>query len=87
MAGDPLAAVILVGLGFNELSMSSAALASVKRALEAFNLLECRQLATKALASESGENVLQLVGHAFIEKQLHLLVPPNLRESFEMEVS
>ncbi|HAN80354.1 MAG TPA: phosphoenolpyruvate-protein phosphotransferase PtsP, partial [Gammaproteobacteria bacterium] len=87
MAGDPLAAVILVGLGFNELSMSSAALASVKRALGAFSLLECRQLAKKALASESGENVLRIVGHAFIEKQLHLLVPPNLRESFEMEGS
>ncbi len=87
MAGDPLAAVLLVGLGFNELSMSSAALASVKRALGAFHLRECRQLATKALASESGENVLRIVGHAFMKKQLHLLVPPNLRESFVMEVS
>ncbi|MBU25972.1 MAG: phosphoenolpyruvate--protein phosphotransferase [Gammaproteobacteria bacterium] len=86
MAGDPLAAVLLVGLGFNELSMSSAALASVKRALGAFNLSECRQLAAKALKSESGEHVLRIVGHAFMEKQLHLLVPPNLRESLEMEV-
>ena len=54
MAGDPLAAVLLVGLGFNELSMSSAALVSVKRALGAFHLRECKQLAAKALRSESG---------------------------------
>ena len=87
MAGDPLAAVLLVGLGFNELSMSSAALVSVKRALGAFHLRECKQLAAKALRSESGEQVLRMVGHAFMGKQLHLLVPPNLRESLEMEVS
>ena len=59
MAGDPLAAVLLVGLGFNELSMSSAALVSVKRALGAFHLRECKQLAAKALKSESGEQVLR----------------------------
>ena len=67
--------------------MSSAALVSVKRALGAFHLRECKQLAAKALKSESGEHVLRIVGHAFMGKQLNLLVPPNLRESLEMEVS
>ena len=81
MAGDPLAAVLLVGLGFKELSMSSAALAQVKRALGAFSLKECQSLAQQALAMESGVEVLHIVAQAFIDKDLNLLVPPNLRES------
>lgn len=81
MAGDPLAAVLLVGLGFKELSMSSAALAQVKRALGAFSSKECQSLAQQALAMESGVEVLHIVGQAFIDKDLNLLVPPNLRES------
>jgi phosphotransferase system enzyme I (PtsP) len=81
MAGDPLAAVLLVGLGFNELSMSSAALAQVKRALGAFSLAECQSLATQALTRESGAQVLRIVAQVFIDKDLSLLVPPNLRES------
>ncbi len=81
MAGDPLAAVLLVGLGFKELSMSSAALAQVKRALGAFSSKECQSLAQQALAMESGIEVLHIVAQAFIDKDLNLLVPPNLRES------
>ena len=81
MAGDPLAAVLLVGLGFKELSMSSAALAQVKRALGAFSSKECQSLAQQALAMESGVEVLHIVAQAFIDKDLNLLVPPNLRES------
>lgn len=81
MAGDPLAAVLLVGLGFKELSMSSAALAQVKRALGAFSSKECQYLAQQALAMESGVEVLHIVAQAFIDKDLNLLVPPNLRES------
>ena len=81
MAGDPLAAVLLVGLGFKELSMSSAALAQVKRALGAFSSKECQSLAQQALAMESGVEVQHIVAQAFIDKDLNLLVPPNLRES------
>ena len=81
MAGDPLAAVLLVGLGFKELSMSSAALAQVKRALGAFSSKECQSLAQQALAMESGVEVLHIIAQAFIDKDLNLLVPPNLRES------
>jgi phosphotransferase system enzyme I (PtsP) len=81
MAGDPLAAILLVGLGFNELSMSSAALAQVKRALGAFSSAECQSLATQALTRESGVQVLRIVAQVFMDKDLSLLVPPNLRES------
>ena len=87
MAGDPLAAVLLVGLGFNELSMSAAALAQVKRALGAFSTAECQSLAALALTRESGIQVLRIVAQAFIDKNLNLLVPPNLRESLEVGIA
>jgi phosphotransferase system enzyme I (PtsP) len=87
MAGDPLAAVLLVGLGFNELSMSSGALASVKRALGTFSSAECRLLAEQALQSESGQHVLRRIAQVFVEKQLNLLVPPNLRETLQVEMA
>jgi phosphotransferase system enzyme I (PtsP) len=87
MAGNPLAAVLLVGLGFNELSMSSAALAQVKRALGEFSSVECRMLAEEALTRESGVQVLRIVAQAFIDKHLNLLVPPNLRESLEVGIA
>ena len=81
MAGNPLAAVLLVGLGFNELSMSSATLAQVKRAIGVFSLAECQSLVEQALQQESGAQVLQIVAQAFFDNGLGLLVPPNLRES------
>ena len=86
MAGNPLAAVLLVGLGFTELSMSASALASVKNALSAFSIKECSVLASEALASESGEQVLLIIAKAFIAKELRLLVAPNLRELIEVVV-
>jgi phosphotransferase system enzyme I (PtsP) len=87
MAGDPLAAVLLVGLGFDELSMSSSALAQVKRALSMFHVAECKALAEQALMKESGVQVLRIIAEAFIEKNLNLLVPPNLRESLEVGIA
>jgi len=56
-------------------------LAQVKRALGAFSSKECQFLAQQALAMESGVEVLHIVAQAFIDKDLNLLVPPNLRES------
>ena len=84
MAGNPLAAVLLVGLGFTELSMSASTLASVKNALRAFSIKECSFLASEALASESGEQILLNIAEAFIAKELRLLVAPNLREIIEV---
>ena len=80
MAGDPMASALLIGLGFDELSMSAASLAQVKRTLGEFSLPECRELATKAIQSTSGHEVIQVMADAMMIRGLSLLVPPGLRE-------
>ncbi len=44
MASDPIAALVLVGLGYTELSMNVSYLAKVKRAISRFDLCELQQL-------------------------------------------
>ncbi|MDR3221391.1 MAG: phosphoenolpyruvate--protein phosphotransferase [Candidatus Accumulibacter sp.] len=51
LAGDPLGARILTGLGVSELSMSAQDIAAVKTALRAETFLSLQQLAQRALAA------------------------------------
>jgi phosphotransferase system enzyme I (PtsI) len=50
MAGQPLQAVLLVGLGFRSLSMAPSAIPRVKEALRAIRAAEARALAERCLA-------------------------------------
>lgn len=85
MAGDPMAAVLLVGLGFDELSMSGSSLAKVKRAIQAFDRSDCESLATLAVSLESGEQVLHVLAETFLKHGLSLLLPPSLRDTLALE--
>jgi phosphocarrier protein FPr/phosphocarrier protein len=49
LAGDPAAAVLLVGLGVTELSMAPPLIPEVKEALRSVTLPEARELALQAL--------------------------------------
>ena len=60
MAGDPLGAVLLVGLGVTELSMEPAAFAAVKRAMAAVTLADARNLATRAVEATDAAAVAAL---------------------------
>jgi len=57
MAGDPRTAVLLVGLGVDELSMSSFDLPRVKAAIRSVNLTQARQLSQEALELSSAAEV------------------------------
>lgn len=59
MAGDPLIAVLLVGLGIDELSVSCYDLPRVKAAIRAVHWTEARQLAERVLSLGSAEAVEQ----------------------------
>jgi phosphocarrier protein FPr len=61
VAGDPLAAPVLVGLGVRELSMSPPSIAAVKQAVRQLDMAEARALAEKALAQESAAAVRSLL--------------------------
>ncbi|WP_183228898.1 phosphoenolpyruvate--protein phosphotransferase [Bartonella callosciuri] len=60
MAGDPFAAMILAGMGINELSMISCDISSVKSCLQAHSFEEMKILAQKALQCETARAVRAL---------------------------
>ncbi|WP_413154634.1 phosphoenolpyruvate--protein phosphotransferase [Bartonella sp. cb54] len=60
MAGDPFAAMILAGLGINELSMISCDISSVKARLQAHSFEDMKILAKKALQCETAQAVRAL---------------------------
>jgi signal transduction protein with GAF and PtsI domain len=67
MAGQPLQAVLLVGLGYRELSMAPSAIPRVKEALRAVPAAEAQGLAARALDLSSGSEVEALVREALPE--------------------
>jgi phosphoenolpyruvate-protein kinase (PTS system EI component) len=62
LAGDPAGALILVGLGVDELSADPAALDGVRAALAGVSSTELRGLAEQALAASDAETVRTLAG-------------------------
>jgi len=61
LAGDPDAIPILLGLGVNELSMSSPAIPRAKEILRSRSFAESEKLAAKALESDSAAMIRKLV--------------------------
>lgn len=59
MAGDPLAAPLLLGLGLHEWSMSPASIHKVKEAIGSMNHARCRQLADEIVDMDTPEEVRQ----------------------------
>jgi phosphotransferase system enzyme I (PtsI) len=73
MASDPLAAVLLVGLGLRELSMEAAAIPEIKEALHRVSLAEAVAVANEALLQESAEDVERALAAAFAPRLFDLL--------------
>jgi multiphosphoryl transfer protein len=61
LAGDPQAIPILLGLGIDELSMSSPAIASAKQIVRRWSLAQAKVLAEQAIQLDSAEAVRALV--------------------------
>lgn len=57
MAGDPLAAPLLIGLGLHEWSMSPSALQKVKQAVNRLNRTACEALAERVLELDTPQEV------------------------------
>ncbi len=57
LAGDPLAAALLIGLGVRELSMPAGVVARLKETVRALDLDRCRAAAAEALQQDSPEAV------------------------------
>jgi phosphotransferase system enzyme I (PtsI) len=61
MAGQPLEAVLLVGLGFRALSMAPSAIPRVKEALRSVSAADARALAERCLSLATGTEIEALV--------------------------
>ena len=57
MAGDPLATILLVGLGLDSLSLSPGLLPEVKEIIRSLSLEEANQVAGDCLEFETGAEV------------------------------
>lgn len=57
MAADPLNALLLVGMGIREFSLSAPSIPVVKQALRNHSLRQCQALARKVLAFDSGADI------------------------------
>ena len=73
MASDPLAAVLLVGLGMRELSMEAAAIPEIKEALRRVTTSDCERAAEAALALDTADAVEELVAGTFAPSLYDLL--------------
>lgn len=59
MAGDPLAVVLLLAMGFDALSMSSSALPRIKWAIRHFSLVHAQEILMKVLAMDNPKAIRQ----------------------------
>ena len=93
MASDPLAAVLLVGLGLRELSMEAAAIPEIKEAIRRVATADCERAAEAALSLDTAEAVEELIAGTFAPALFDLLTgsedgtyaveePITSRESF-----
>lgn len=63
MAGDPLYSLLLVGLGFDELSMTSASIPLVKRIIRSVTYGQAADLAHRLFGCATAQEVEQLLRH------------------------
>lgn len=73
MASDPLAAVLLIGMGLRELSLEASAIPKVKAALSRVSLAEAEALSARAAALVTAEEVELLVAESFAPRFADLL--------------
>lgn len=68
LAGDPIGALLMVGLGYRSLSMNTSNVAKVKYLLRHIDSTELRELADKALMQPYGNDIYTMMQTFFEEK-------------------
>lgn len=76
MASDPVSAIVLMGLGVDELSMSAISVPQVKRAIRRVSLSDARQMAEELLSEKSISGV-----HQVLQKHLEKFPELTVRRS------
>jgi phosphotransferase system enzyme I (PtsI) len=68
MAGEPMYAMVLLGLGLDELSMNSTAIPVVKSVLRGTTLSAARELAEQALSMATAQDIEQMVQEVMFKR-------------------
>ena len=76
MAGDPLSAVVLLGLGYENFSMSASTLLRVKAVLLNITRKEARELVKKALRLSDADAVMRFMSHSLDQPEVAKLIRP-----------
>ncbi|HHO70483.1 MAG TPA: phosphoenolpyruvate-protein phosphotransferase PtsP, partial [Halothiobacillus sp.] len=74
LAGDPMGALLLLGMGIHSLSMSAGSLPRIKWVIRSFSYAEAQQLLNKALRCEDPAEVRALLNDALEQRGLGGLV-------------
>ncbi|MEO1814822.1 MAG: phosphoenolpyruvate--protein phosphotransferase [Acetobacterium sp.] len=72
MAGDPLAAVLLLGLGLYEFSMSALSIPQIKKIIRNVRYEDAKDIADAALNMETGEEILDFVQDSMKKLNINL---------------
>ena len=70
LAGDPVATMILLGLGLDEFSMTASSIPIIKNILRSVSKAECEEVANKALTMDTAEEITGYAKSVLIEKGL-----------------
>ena len=70
LASDPVATMILLGLGLDEFSMTASSIPLIKNILRSVSKAECEEVANKALAMDTAEEITAYAKSVLIEKGL-----------------
>jgi phosphoenolpyruvate-protein kinase (PTS system EI component) len=76
LAGDPLAAVLLVGLGVTELSMAAPRIPDVKAALREIDAGEAAAVAREAIEADDAQAVAALAAD-LVQSSARATIPPS----------
>ena len=80
MAGDPLAAILLLGLGVETLSVSPGLIPELKEAVRSIAIARAREIAGRCLTLESGAAVRACLDETFSDSVASRRRPPGFRE-------
>ena len=70
LASDPVATMILLGLGLDEFSMTASSIPLIKNILRSVSKTECEEVANKALTMDTAEEITGYAKSVLIEKGL-----------------
>lgn len=70
LASDPVATMILLGLGLDEFSMTASSIPLIKKILRSVSKAECEEVANKALTMDTAEEITEYAKSVLAEKGL-----------------